>query len=98
MAEADDGGRIKLFDQPGHVAIMVRYQGRVATFRATAPLGALVENLPPSHNYIDDLVFAKLKAMGMPPSDPCDDATFIRRVSLDIAGRLPTLDDTQRFL
>jgi hypothetical protein len=98
MAEADEGGHVKLFDQPGDVAIMVRYQGKVATFRATAPLGATVENLPPSHNYIDDLVFAKLKAMGMPPSDPCDDATFIRRVSLDIAGRLPSLEETQRFL
>jgi len=98
MAEADEVGHVKLFDQPGDVAIMVRYQGKVATFRATEPLGATVESLPPSHNYIDDLVFAKLKAMGMPPSDPCDDSTFIRRVSLDIAGRLPTLDETQHFL
>jgi hypothetical protein len=98
MAEADDVGHVKLFDQPGDVAIMVRYQGKVATFRATAPLGATVESLPPSHNYIDDLVFAKLKAMGMPPSDACDDSTFIRRVSLDIAGRLPTLEEAQHFL
>lgn len=98
MAEADEAGHVKLFDQPGDVAIMVRYQGKVATFRATAPLGATVESLPPSHNYIDDLVFAKLKAMGMPPSDSCDDPTFIRRVSLDIAGRLPSLEETQRFL
>lgn len=98
MAEADDVGHVKLFDQPGDVAIMVRYQGKVATFRATAPLGATVESLPASHNYIDDLVFTKLKAMGMPPSDPCDDSTFIRRVSLDIAGRLPTLEEAQHFL
>src|SRR5262249_34620198 len=98
MAEADENGFVKLADQPGDVAVMVRYQGKVATFRATAPLGAPVENLPPVHNYIDELVFAKLKAMGMPPSAPCDDGTFIRRVSLDIAGRLPTDEETQRFL
>lgn len=98
MAEADETGRVKLFDQPGDVAIMVRYQGKVATFRATVPLGAIVENLPPARNYIDEQVFAKLKAMGMPPSDPADDATFIRRVSIDIAGRLPTLEETTRFL
>jgi hypothetical protein len=98
MAEADDEGHVKLADQPGDVAIMVRYQGKVTTFRATVPLGAMVENLPPARNYIDDLVFAKLKTMGMPPSEPCDDATFIRRVSLDIAGRMPSLDETAHFL
>jgi hypothetical protein len=98
MAEADESGRVKLFDQPGDVAIMVRYQGKVGTFRATVPLGAQIASMPPARNYIDEQVFAKLKAMGMPPSEPCDDATFIRRVSLDIAGRLPTLDETNRFL
>ena len=98
MATADDDGRVTLQDQPGDVAIMVRYQGRVATFRATAPLGAPIAKLPPPHNFIDELVFAKLKAMGVPPSEPCDDATFIRRVTGDVAGRLPTLEETRRFL
>ena len=39
-----------------------------------------------------------LDPMGMPPSEPCDDATFIRRVSVDIAGRLPSLEESNRFL
>ena len=98
MAKTDDDGRVTLFDQPGDVAVMVRYQGQVAVFRATVPLGAPVENLPAPRNFIDEQVFAKLKAMGMPPSGPCDDATFLRRASIDIAGHLPTLDETRRFL
>ena len=98
MAKAEEDGRVTLFDQPGDVAVMVRYQGRVAVFRATVPLGATVDNLPAPRNFIDEQVFAKLKAMGMPPSDPCDDATFIRRVSVDIAGHLPSMEETRSFL
>jgi hypothetical protein len=98
MAKADDHGHIQLYQQPGDVAVMVRYQGKVTTFRATIPLGAPVENLPAPKNFIDDLVFKKLQTIGMPASPVCDDATFIRRVSIDIAGRLPTPEETQRFL
>ena len=98
MATAEEDGRVTLFDQPGDVAVMIRYQGRVAVFRATVPLGATVTDLPTPRNYVDELVFAKLKEMGMPPSDACDDATFLRRVSIDIAGHLPTLEETRRFI
>ena len=98
MGKADEDGLVTLFDQPGDVGVMVRYQGKVAVFRGTAPLGAPVENLPAPRNYIDELVFAKLKTMGLPPSPPCDDATFIRRVSIDIAGRLPSLEESRAFL
>jgi hypothetical protein len=98
MAKAEEDGRVTMFDQPGDVGVMVRYQGKVAVFRATAPLGANVGNLPKPTNFIDEMIFAKLKTIGMPPSPLCDDATFIRRVSLDIAGRLPNLDETRKFV
>jgi hypothetical protein len=98
IAKADGNGLVTVFDQPGDVGVMVRYQGKVAVFRAMLPLGAPVESLPEPRNFIDQHVFAKLKKMGLPPSEPCDDATFIRRVSLDIAGRLPTPDESKQFL
>ena len=98
MARTDETGLVKLFQQPGDVAVMVRYQAKVAVFRATIPLGAPVESLPAPKNFIDELVFKKLKTVGMPPSEACDDSTFIRRVSIDIAGRLPTPEEAQRFI
>jgi hypothetical protein len=76
---------------------MVRYQGQVSVFNASVPLGAPVEHLPPINNFVDQHVLANLKEIGVPPSPLCDDATFLRRVSLDIAGRLPTEEEAAAF-
>jgi hypothetical protein len=97
MASADANGLLKIFNQPGEFAVMVRYQGQVATFRATIPLGAPVDRLPPAKNFIDELVFKQLQQVGMPPSEIADKSTFLRRVTLDVAGRLPTSDEVRSF-
>ncbi|AMV18805.1 DUF1549 and DUF1553 domain-containing protein [Planctomyces sp. SH-PL14] len=98
LAEVSGNGLVKTHDISGNVAVMVRYQGNVAVFRGSIPLGAPVDSLPPSKNFIDELVFANLKGIGVPPSALCDDATFLRRVTLDIAGRLPTDEEAKLFL
>jgi hypothetical protein len=49
-------------------------------------------------NYIDELVLAKLRTMRMNPSPVCSDEEFLRRVNLDIVGRLPTRDEYDVFM
>jgi hypothetical protein len=98
MAEVSGNGLVKVLDLSGKFSVMVRYQGQVAVFSASVPLGAPVETLPPSKNFVDEFVFANLKELGIPPSPVCDDATFLRRVTLDIGGRLPTDDEARAFL
>ncbi len=98
MAEVDEEGLVKTLSLPGNVAVMVRYQGKVSVFSASIPLGAPVEHLPATKNFIDAFIFANLKQIGVPPSPVSDDATFLRRVSLDIAGRLPTVEESKAFL
>ena len=98
MAEADENGLVKILGIPGNVAVMVRYQGMVSVSIASIPLGAPVAQMPPEKNFIDTLVFANLKQVGVPPSPLCDDPTFLRRVSLDVAGRLPSVEESRAFL
>ncbi|MEZ6059507.1 MAG: DUF1553 domain-containing protein [Planctomycetaceae bacterium] len=98
MAEVSESGLVTVSDIPGRVSVMLRYQGKTAVFSAAVPLGAAVDDLPSEASFIDEHVFANLKQIGIPTSPVCDDATFLRRVTLDIAGRLPTLDETTQFL
>lgn len=98
IAQVDGAGSVRIVGRTGDVAVMVRYQSQVAVFRAAIPLGAEVAHLPPAKNFVDEWVFKKWKSVGIPPSGICDDGTFIRRVTVDIAGRLPTVEETKRFL
>jgi hypothetical protein len=98
MAEVSESGLVRVSDLPGKVSIMVRYQGLVSVFNASVPLGATVDSFPPAKNFIDELVFNNLRELGVPASALADDSVFLRRVTLDVAGRLPTAAETSEFL
>lgn len=98
MATVTDTGLVTVGELPGKVSVMARYQGLVGVFHAAVPNGAPVEQLPPTRNFVDQFVFANLVELGIPPSAVCDDATFLRRVTLDVAGRTPTPEEAAAFL
>jgi hypothetical protein len=100
IATVDDNGLIRTLDQSGEAAVMARYQGQVAVCRITAPLATTLASYPPfpAVNYIDTLALAQWKKLGLVPSALCTDGEFIRRVYLDLCGKLPTADQVRAFL
>lgn len=98
MAEVTTSALVKTLDLAGEVAIMARYQGQVSVFRSTIPLGAPMKDLPSKKSFIDDAVFNKLAVLGIPPSPVSDDGTFLRRVYIDITGKMPTEQEVRDFV
>jgi len=84
----------------GEGVVMVRYLSHAAVAR----LLVVPENpgftwpKPPVHNFIDELVDAKLKKMRYVPSPLCSDEEFIRRACLDATGTLPKPEEVDAFL
>ncbi|MCG8652203.1 MAG: DUF1549 and DUF1553 domain-containing protein, partial [Pirellulales bacterium] len=49
-------------------------------------------------NYIDQLVGKKLNQLRILPSGLCTDEEFLRRITIDITGQLPTEEEYQQFV
>lgn len=52
----------------------------------------------PENNYVDTLLHEKFKKLRIIPSELCSDEEFLRRATLDITGRVPTVDEYNVFL
>jgi hypothetical protein len=98
LAEVGPSGLVGVGERAGQSAVMVRFQDQVAVFRVTVPYGGRVQDGPPGESFIDQWVLSKLRTLELPPSELCDDATFLRRTSIDITGRLPTPGQARKFL
>ncbi len=98
IAAVDDRGYVQASEIPGEAAVLARYLGHVTVCRLTIPRPDIHFARPPEVNFIDRLAWNKLQRLGIEPSDLCDDATYMRRVFLDVIGTLPTAIEARAFL
>lgn len=91
-------GRVTL-EEPGEVTVIVRFLQQQVPVRLAlaAARPGFVWSRPDEINRIDRDVFAKLRALRLNPSALCSDSVFVRRVSLDLLGLLPTAAEARAF-
>ena len=95
-------GLVQTTGRPGETSIMIRYQDSVAAARilcrtdVALPDSAYAAFLP--KNFVDELALAKWRKLHIAPSAETSDAEFLRRVSLDALGTLPTPQEVREFL
>jgi len=84
----------------GEATMLARYEGAYAasTVVIMGDRSGFVWEQRPVHNYIDGLVDAKLKKVQVQASELADDATFLRRVYLDLTGLPPTAEEVTAFV
>ncbi|MCA9152642.1 MAG: DUF1549 domain-containing protein, partial [Planctomycetales bacterium] len=105
----DDDTRMPPADEkkqlsPDEIAKLVRWVKDGAEYTAHWSFTKLQRPTPPAlgdrspANPIDSFIWAKLAEQGMGPASPADRATLIRRLSLDLIGLPPTIDEIDAFL
>ncbi|MDI1313616.1 DUF1549 domain-containing protein [Prosthecobacter sp.] len=70
----------------------------LASFATSVLLAHAAPDLKATTAKIDELVNAKLTKEKIQPNKAASDEIFVRRVYLDVAGRIPTLQETTEFL
>lgn len=84
---------------PGDAALSVLYRGSVRALRVLVPApGATTTTNDEPKNPIDREVRAKLRLLNMTPSGPASDVEFLRRVTIDTIGILPTPEEIRSFV
>jgi hypothetical protein len=99
VATVDRAGTVTAVRR-GEATVMARYEGAYAasTLVVMGDRQGYQWHEVPEYNYIDTLVYEKLRQVKVLPSDLCGDAEFIRRLYLDLTGLAPEPEQVRAFL
>ncbi len=83
----------------GEAFVMARFDTHtVGTQVLALPVGLEYSAPEVTGNYIDQLVAEKLEKLRLLPSGKCTDEEFLRRITIDIVGLLPTAEEYTEFM
>ena len=84
----------------GRHIVVARFQSKVVPVEMIVPLTDEAVDLSkePRSNFIDEEVLETLGTLRLPVSSHVDDAAFLRRITLDLTGRLPKPERVRAFL
>ena len=76
----------------GRHIVTARFLDRVVACEVLVPFNDTAVEAPPlsKQTFIDRLIDERLAELNLPKSGPASDSVFLRRVTLDLTGRLPT--------
>ena len=84
---------------PKHPEIPAPARERLNNLTAeVAPKTAHASRPAPVRNFIDEFIFSKMQRDGIPHAGLSSDAEFLRRLHLDLTGRLPEPEAIRKFL
>ncbi|MEE2936743.1 MAG: DUF1549 domain-containing protein [Planctomycetota bacterium] len=95
-----DGTGLLTAVRRGEAAILARFEGAYAatTLTVMGDRSSYQKPVVETWSRIDELVAEKWDRVKVVPSELCDDATFLRRVHLDLTGLPPSSDQVREFL
>ena len=100
VAELGDGGLIRS-RYPGDTAVAISYLGHVRAAKILVPTKVQPGFIYPKYeitNYIDRAVDSRLRQLNVVPSVVGSDEEFLRRVTIDTIGSVPTPDEVRQFV
>jgi len=98
--EESEGNIVARVKRPGQHVVLARFLNRVVPIQLNVPLSdkAIDLSSQPRGNWIDEEILQLLSELRIPISPPSSSNEWLRRVTLDLTGRLPEPATVEEFV